>query len=128
MANLIRRDGNWARVIEAAQREAGDDEAWAQGVVDSLDGLFFTKQQATLAVVGHSPSCGSARYLALPQPRGTVLAPTLQHGLSNEQIAAIRSRSVRTIANQVASLLRKTKSGSRRDLLVRPRARLPTTG
>lgn len=42
----------------------------------------------------------------------------LQRGLSNEQIASARSRSVRTIANQVASLLRKTSSASRRELLV----------
>ncbi len=42
----------------------------------------------------------------------------LQHGLSNKEIAKRRSRSVRTIANQVASLLRKTKSSSRRALLV----------
>ncbi len=45
----------------------------------------------------------------------------LQQGLSNDAIAAIRSRSVRTIANQVASLLRKTQSSSRRELLARPR-------
>jgi DNA-binding CsgD family transcriptional regulator len=42
----------------------------------------------------------------------------LRQGLSNSQIAALRSRSVRTIANQVASLLRKTHSPSRRALLV----------
>ena len=41
----------------------------------------------------------------------------LQHGLSNAQIAKIRSRSVRTIANQVASLLSKTNSHTRRALL-----------
>ncbi len=41
----------------------------------------------------------------------------LQHGLSNAQIAQIRSRSVRTIANQVASLLSKTNSHTRRALL-----------
>jgi DNA-binding CsgD family transcriptional regulator len=42
----------------------------------------------------------------------------LQQGLTNDQIAKIRSRSVRTIANQVASLLHKTNSSSRRALLV----------
>lgn len=41
----------------------------------------------------------------------------LREGLSNEQIARARSRSVRTIANQVASLLRKTQSSSRRALV-----------
>ena len=41
----------------------------------------------------------------------------LRCGLSNDEIARMRSRSVRTIANQVAALLRKTKSGSRRALV-----------
>ena len=41
----------------------------------------------------------------------------LRQGLSNAQIAKHRSRSIRTIANQVASLLRKTKSPSRRAIL-----------
>lgn len=44
----------------------------------------------------------------------------LRQGLSNREIARVRSRSVRTIANQVASLLRKTKSGSRRELVATP--------
>ncbi len=44
----------------------------------------------------------------------------LRRGLSNHEIAGLRSRSVRTIANQVAALLRKTQSASRRELLVRP--------
>jgi len=42
----------------------------------------------------------------------------LKRGLSNEEIASMRSRSIRTIANQVASLLRKTKTASRRELVV----------
>jgi DNA-binding CsgD family transcriptional regulator len=41
----------------------------------------------------------------------------LAQGLSNNEIAAIRSRSVRTIANQVAALLRKTSASSRRALV-----------
>lgn len=40
-------------------------------------------------------------------------------GMSNADIAALRGRSVRTVANQVASILRKTKSGSRRALAAR---------
>ena len=40
----------------------------------------------------------------------------LRAGMSNEAIAMARGRSPRTIANQVASLLRKTGSGSRRAL------------
>ena len=42
----------------------------------------------------------------------------LQQGLSNRQIAALRQRSVRTIANQVSALLRKTGKRSRRELVV----------
>ncbi|MBX3187304.1 MAG: helix-turn-helix transcriptional regulator [Labilithrix sp.] len=41
----------------------------------------------------------------------------LEQGLSNAEIARHRSRSVRTIANQVASLLRKTASPTRRALI-----------
>jgi DNA-binding NarL/FixJ family response regulator len=43
----------------------------------------------------------------------------LRLGLSNQAIAERRARSVRTIANQVASLLRKTGSTSRRQLVAR---------
>ncbi len=43
----------------------------------------------------------------------------LAQGLSNREIAAIRSRSLRTIANQVAALLRKTESPTRRALVAR---------
>lgn len=43
----------------------------------------------------------------------------LREGLTNEQIAAARSRSVRTIANQVAALLRKTRAPTRRSLAIR---------
>jgi len=43
----------------------------------------------------------------------------LQRGLSNADIASLRNRSVRTIANQVAKLLRKTTSPSRRALAAR---------
>jgi DNA-binding CsgD family transcriptional regulator len=41
----------------------------------------------------------------------------LRRGLSNRAIASLRSRSLRTIANQVASILRKTRRRSRRELL-----------
>jgi DNA-binding CsgD family transcriptional regulator len=45
----------------------------------------------------------------------------LTQGLSNDEIAATRQRSVRTIANQVAELLRKTSSPTRRALVTRAR-------
>jgi DNA-binding NarL/FixJ family response regulator len=40
----------------------------------------------------------------------------LAQGLSNAEIAAVRGRSVRTIANQVASLLRKLGARSRAEV------------
>lgn len=46
----------------------------------------------------------------------------VRSGMSNAAIANERSRSVRTVANQVASLLRKTGAPSRRALLSRPRS------
>jgi DNA-binding NarL/FixJ family response regulator len=45
----------------------------------------------------------------------------LDQGLSNQAIARIRSSSVRTIANQVAGLLKKTGAPSRRALVARAR-------
>lgn len=45
----------------------------------------------------------------------------LDQGLSNQAIARIRQRSVRTIANQVAALLKKTGASSRRALAARQR-------
>ena len=47
----------------------------------------------------------------------------LSQGLSNREIAKIRSRSMRTIANQVASILRKTSSPTRRALVAGARTR-----
>jgi DNA-binding CsgD family transcriptional regulator len=43
----------------------------------------------------------------------------LERGLSNDEIARLRNRSIRTVANQVAALLRKTKTRSRRELVAR---------
>ena len=43
----------------------------------------------------------------------------LSQGLSNAEIAKIRARSARTIANQVASLLRKTRTANRRALAIK---------
>lgn len=49
------------------------------------------------------------------------LVELLGRGFSNREIARIRNRSVRTIANQVATLLRKTASPTRRALVARAR-------
>ena len=68
------------------------------------------------ATLAHDPRA-SALPATLTSAESEVLA-LLREGLSNEQIARMRSRSVRTVANQVASLLRKTKRPSRRALIV----------
>jgi DNA-binding CsgD family transcriptional regulator len=52
----------------------------------------------------------------------------LARGLSNREIAITRNRSVRTVANQVASLLQKTASPSRRALAARMAGVRPTPG
>ena len=66
------------------------------------------------AMLSRDPRAGFAD-TALTDAERDVLE-LLQLGLSNAEIAKMRSRSVRTIANQVAALLRKTTSPSRRAL------------
>ncbi|MEO8800004.1 MAG: helix-turn-helix transcriptional regulator, partial [Polyangiaceae bacterium] len=68
------------------------------------------------AMVTRDPRAGVMGATTLTAAERDVLE-LLQHGLSNAQIAKIRSRSVRTIANQVASLLKKTNSHTRRAML-----------
>lgn len=51
----------------------------------------------------------------------------LSRGLSNREIARLRERSARTIANQIASALRKTGAPSRRALAVHVEKRRATT-
>jgi len=91
-----------------------------------------TRLAAAAAKVGVATTIELVRLAAMltrdPRARFEHLALTtaerdimqlLAHGLSNAEIARIRNRSVRTIANQVAHLLRKTNSPSRRALATR---------
>ncbi|MDB4994975.1 MAG: hypothetical protein JWM74_2407 [Myxococcaceae bacterium] len=94
MKDLLRRDGNWAGVVAAAQRDVPDDGVWAQGVVDALRGLIYTKHDATVAVVEHSPSCDTARYIALPSTRTTtpIIADLARDaGIATLGVAGFRS-------------------------------------
>ncbi len=69
------------------------------------------------AMLTRDPRAGF-EHLALTTAERDVLE-LLAQGLSNEEIARIRNRSVRTIANQVARLLQKTNSPTRRSLVTR---------
>ena len=71
------------------------------------------------AMVSRDPRAASMGTTTLTAAERDVLE-LLQHGLSKAQIARIRSRSVRTIANEVASLLKKTNSHTRRALIAHP--------
>ncbi|MBX3222808.1 MAG: helix-turn-helix transcriptional regulator [Labilithrix sp.] len=103
--------------------------AYALGVSPSIVSM---RMASAAAKVGVSSRMDLVRLAAMlsrdPRARFADIALTdaesdvlelLQRGLSNKEIAAMRSRSVRTIANQVASLLRKTQTRSRRELVVR---------
>jgi DNA-binding NarL/FixJ family response regulator len=54
------------------------------------------------------------------------VAQELVRGKNNGQIAAARGTSVRTVANQVHAILRKTGAGSRAEIVARLRARPAT--
>jgi DNA-binding CsgD family transcriptional regulator len=118
-------------VSQAARGHTSKIIAYGLGLAPSIVSGHLTRAAAK---IGASSRMDLVRIAAMltrdPRARFADIALTdaerdvlhlLQQGLSNERIAAIRSRSVRTIANQVASLLRKTNSASRRQLLVMPR-------
>jgi DNA-binding CsgD family transcriptional regulator len=69
------------------------------------------------ALLAHDPRADTDE-TSLTAAEHEILA-LLRQGLSNADIAAQRGRSVRTIANQVASLLEKTRQPSRRALIAR---------
>lgn len=66
------------------------------------------------ALLTRDPNAGLEDASFTPAERDVL--QLLREGLSNREIATIRHRSIRTIANQVASLLRKTNTPTRRVL------------
>ena len=118
-------------VSQAARGHSTKMIAYALGVTSSTVSLHLASAASKIGVASRMDLIRLAAMLTRdPRARFTEIALSdaerdilelLQQGLSNEAIAAIRSRSVRTIANQVASLLRKTQSSSRRELLARRR-------
>jgi DNA-binding NarL/FixJ family response regulator len=112
-----------------ARAESGKSAAYELGITDSA--LSHRLASATQKL-GLSSSIDLVRLGAIlaHDPRARfdqiALTPSEQHilelvgrGLSNAEIAQLRSRSARTIANQVAALLRKTRSSNRRALVAK---------
>ena len=81
-------------------------------------GLRTRSELVRLAAMLTRDPCARSEEPALTRIERQILE-LVRHGFSNRAIAEIRGRSERTIANQVAKLLRKTKASSRRELLTR---------
>jgi DNA-binding CsgD family transcriptional regulator len=96
-------DGEVSRLMARAAAKAGFASRTELVALAALLRLRPERQAAALEVLGLTPS------------ERAVLA-MLRRGLSNEEIAQQRNASVRTVANQVASVLRKTRLPSRRAL------------
>jgi DNA-binding NarL/FixJ family response regulator len=102
--------------------------AYALGVSSSTVSGRLASAAAKLGVGTRSELVRVASLLmAAPEPSPDLTHLTdaerdvlalLREGLSNNEIAKARARSVRTVANQVASVLRKTGKQTRRGLLV----------
>jgi len=80
-----------------------------------IGALSRTELLRVAAILNGDPRAASSD--AELSPAESDIRELLQKGLTNREIAALRSRSLRTIANQVAKLLKKTGASSRRQLL-----------
>lgn len=127
-----------SRVLELSPREMHVAELAAEGLSNKLIayalGLSEPIVSRTLTAAALKIGCSSARDLVaalalllrpepkantwsqLPTPAEREVLELLRRGLSNLEIAHQRGCSARTVANQVASLLRKARAGSRRAL------------
>jgi DNA-binding CsgD family transcriptional regulator len=63
------------------------------------------------------PRAGTSPVLDDLSPSERKVVDLLQRGCSNSEIARLRSVSIQTVANQIASAFRKLKVGSRRELV-----------
>ncbi|MFT3925311.1 MAG: helix-turn-helix transcriptional regulator [Myxococcales bacterium] len=107
---------------------AGKCIAYAAGLTDSRisDCLATAARKLGLTTRSELLSlCAGLRLEELPSKPKPVLTDAerevwrlLKDGLTNQEIATRRNTALRTVANQVASLLKKTGAASRRSLLV----------
>ncbi len=138
------REGAAAKL--AAEGASSKDIAWALGVSPSNARALLASALARLGLKSRAelyrwnpaaasvhvlPSEPKLHALVIPEqqpqtwssPRGvltdaeTIVARLAADGLSNEEIARERGTSVRTIANQMAKILKKLRVGSRDDIL-----------
>lgn len=90
-----------------------------RGASQDLDHFVVHHEGVEYAVIAASPP-----RLALPEgltDAETSVLMLVLAGLSNEQIARARGRSLRTVANQIASIFEKTGTASRGELITRCR-------
>ncbi len=113
----------------AARGVSGKGAAYALGFTESRVSTNLGQAAAKLGLRSRAELIRVAALLlgtVSPDPAATPLSPSereilklLRRGLSNAEIAALRSSSRHTVANQVSSILRKTSTRSRRGLAVR---------
>ena len=121
-------EGEAAAVREAARGLPTKLVSYALGVSPGVVSERLASAAAKLGVASRAELLRVAAMLtrdpraAFPRADLTTaereILALLQEGLTNDEIARHRARSLRTIANQVSALLRKTQSPSRRALLV----------
>ncbi len=110
----------------AARGFSGKGTAYALGVSEASVSTVLARVAAKLGLRSRAElvQVGAALFgVSSESVSITALSPAerdifdlLRRGLSNAEIAALRARSPNTVANQIASILRKTASRSRRDL------------
>jgi DNA-binding CsgD family transcriptional regulator len=137
---LVENARAWRHVRALTRREVDVLELASTGLSNKLCGyaLGLSPAAISMALTNAAQKLGALSQLELLRvaallardPRADANEATLtaaereilallRQGLSNADIAAQRGRSVRTIANQVASLLEKTGQPSRRALIAR---------
>ncbi|MBX3219872.1 MAG: hypothetical protein KF795_05085 [Labilithrix sp.] len=91
MTSIVRRRGDWAGLVEAAQQDARDDETWARSVVGAAKGVLATAFEPSLAVVEHSPACDSVKYTGLVMAHPEMTAAARDGGLSVLGVSGFRA-------------------------------------
>jgi DNA-binding NarL/FixJ family response regulator len=109
----------------AARGFNGKSTAYALGLSEAAVSIGMRRAAKKLGLRSRAELVGVAAALfgktaeatpAALSPAEREVFDLLRRGLTNQQIAELRARSPNTVANQIASILRKTNSPSRRNL------------